>query len=212
MKRHFSLFDRFIRHADDMLHTLGSKPIASRPSPAIDAMPDRLNEAERQESIRLMRVNHTGEVCAQALYQGQSVTTRSSQLRKTFQQAAEEENDHLAWCEQRVKSLHGNTSKLNPLFYLGSFGIGAVAGVLGDRVSATFLAETEYQVVDHLSGHLQRLPPQDASSRLIVVQMREDELKHATTAEQAGTIELPQIVKTLMRGMSKIMTSLSYRI
>ncbi len=210
MERRYTLSDRLIGHADNMLRTLGAKPQAARPSPASPLNADHLNDAEKKESARLMRVNHTGEVCAQALYQGQSLTARSADLRDKFQQAASEENDHLAWCEERIASLDGKTSRLNPFFYSGAYAIGAVAGLMGDRVSAAFLAETEYQVADHLDRHLDRLPAQDQSSRSIIAQMREDELKHATTAEQAGAIPLPQPVKGLMRGMSKVMTGLSY--
>ena len=210
MSRKFTLTDRLIGHADNMLRTLAAKPVATRPCPAKQMDSDNLNLSESRESTRLMRVNHTGEVCAQALYQGQSLTARSEHLRETFKQAADEENDHLAWCEERINSLNGKTSKLNPLFYSGAYTIGAIAGLLGDRVSAAFLAETEYQVVAHLDRHLMQLPAQDQSSRQIIAQMRADELKHATSAEQAGAIELPEPAKQMMRGMSKVMTRLSY--
>ncbi len=193
-----------------MLQTLGTKPQPSRPSPAADMRKESLNPTEQKESVRLMRVNHTGEVCAQALYQGQSLTARSTELRNTFQQAAKEENDHLSWCADRIKEMNGKTSRLNPFFYAGAYAIGAFAGILGDRVSAAFLAETEYQVVEHLDRHLNRLPVQDSSSRSILSQMRDDELEHAKTAEQAGTIPLPKPVKGAMRAMSKVMTGLSY--
>lgn len=210
MERRYTLTDRIIEHADNMLRTLGTKPVATRPSPASRMNTIGLSPAETRQSARLMRVNHTGEVCAQALYQGQSLTARNAELRKTFQQAAEEESDHLTWCEERIASLNGRTSRLNPLFYAGSYALGAMAGALGDRVNAAFLAETEYQVADHLAGHLQRLPAHDHSSRSIVMQMREDELKHATSAEQAGAAPLPQPVKGLMRAASRMMTGLSY--
>lgn len=193
-----------------MLQTLGTKPQPSRPSPAADMRKESLNPTEQKESVRLMRVNHTGEVCAQALYQGQSITARSTELRNTFQQAAKEENDHLSWCAERIKEMDGKTSRLNPFFYTGAYAIGAFAGLLGDRVSAAFLAETEYQVVEHLDRHLNRLPVQDSSSRSILSQMRDDELEHAKTAEQAGAIPLPKPVKGTMRAMSKVMTGLSY--
>ncbi len=210
MRRNYTLTDRLIGHADNMLRTLAAKPTPGRPSPQRETNIDGLSHAEVKESSRLMRVNHTGEVCAQALYQGQSLTARNAELRKIFHEAAQEENDHLAWCEQRINTLNGKTSRLNPFFYSGAYGIGAFAGLLGDRVSAAFLAETEYQVVEHLDRHLQRLPARDQASRSIVAQMREDELKHATNAEQAGTTELPGAAKQLMRGMSKVMTTLSY--
>ncbi len=212
MKRHYTLTDRFIKHADHVLRTLVTKPRAARLSPAADLQIDHLNTTEQHESARLMRVNHTGEVCAQALYLGQSFTARNADLRDTFEQAADEEIDHLAWCEERIRELNGRTSRLNLLFYTGSCAIGMFAGFLGDRVSAAFLAETEYQVVEHLDRHLQRLPAQDRRSRDIVARMREDELKHATTAEQIGTTPLPESIKKLMRGASKIMTGLSYRV
>ena len=193
-----------------MLQTLGTKPQPSRPSPAADMRKESLNPTEQKESVRLMRVNHTGEICAQALYQGQSLTARSTELRNTFQQAAKEENDHLSWCADRIEEMNGKTSRLNPFFFTGAYAIGAFAGLLGDRVSAAFLAETEYQVVEHLDRHLNRLPVQDSSSRSILSQMRDDELEHAKTAEQAGTIPLPKPVKGAMRAMSKVMTGLSY--
>ena len=210
MHRQYSLSDRFLEHADGMLRTLFASPEPNRPSPDGDSNGHRLTEWEIDESKRLMRVNHTGEVCAQALYQGQSVTARDSRLRDTFQEAAEEENDHLAWCEHRVRSLGGRTSALNPIFYVGSFAIGAFVGLLGDRTSAAFLAETEYQVVDHLDDHLNRLPVTDRKSHKILEQMREDELGHAKTAENAGADELPDPVKGLMKLMSKFMTRSSY--
>ncbi|MYD77546.1 MAG: 2-polyprenyl-3-methyl-6-methoxy-1,4-benzoquinone monooxygenase [Gammaproteobacteria bacterium] len=210
MQRRYTITDRLIGHADSMLQTLGTKPQPSRPSPAADMRKESLNPTEQKESVRLMRVNHTGEVCAQALYQGQSLTARSTELRNTFQQAAKEENDHLSWCADRIEEMNGKTSRLNPFFFTGAYAIGAFAGLLGDRVSAAFLAETEYQVVEHLDRHLNRLPVQDSSSRSILSQMRDDELEHAKTAEQAGTIPLPKPVKGAMRAMSKVMTGLSY--
>ncbi len=210
MQRRYTLTDRLIGHADSMLHTLGTKPQASRPSPAADMRTEYLSPTEQKESVRLMRVNHTGEVCAQALYQGQSLTARSAELRNTFQQAAKEENDHLSWCADRIEQMNGKTSRLNPFFYTGAYAIGAFAGLLGDRVSAAFLAETEYQVVEHLDRHLNRLPVPDSNSRSILSQMRDDELVHAKTAEQAGAIPLPKPVKGAMRVMSKVMTGLSY--
>ncbi len=208
--RNFSLTDHIVSHADNMLRTLNAPPQSARPSPANHVPPDTLTKKETKESARLMRVNHTGEVCAQALYQGQSLMARSDEMRESLRCAAEEESDHLAWCEERIKSLNGKTSKLNPLFYAGSYAIGATSGFLGDRISAAFLAETEYQVAQHLDNHLQRLPQSDSNSRMILEQMRTDELKHAKTAENSGAISLSYATKTLMHGMSKIMTGLSY--
>lgn len=210
MDRRYSLSDHLIGHADNMLRTLFAPPSASRPSPATDIDNRDLEAWEKDEARRLMRVNHTGEVCAQALYQGQSLTARSPELRETFKEAAEEENDHLAWCEDRIKSLGGRTSRLNPIFYVGSYVIGAVAGLLGDRASAAFLAETEYQVTDHLNMHLKKLPAADRKSYSVVKQMSEDELKHAKTAEQVGDLKLSEPAKGAMRLMSRVMTGTSY--
>jgi len=208
--RNQSVTDQLIGHADNMLRTLFAPPYASRPSPADESRSQALTNWEKDESARLMRINHTGEVCAQALYQGQSLTARNSGLKRTFEQAAEEENDHLAWCEQRIRTLNGKTSKLNPIFYLSSYAIGAAVGLLGDRASAGFLAETEYQVADHLDSHLNRLPVSDRESRKVLEQMREDELKHAKTAEDSGADPITEPGKGLMRLMSKVMTSSSY--
>ncbi len=159
-----------------------------------------------------MRVNHTGEVCAQALYQGQALTARSHKVRADMAQAAQEENDHLAWCEQRLEQLGTHKSRLNPLWYGGSFAIGVVSGLLGDRVNLGFLAETEKQVVRHLDGHLQILPQHDKASRAIIDQMKIDEGKHATHALHAGGMELPSAVKRLMRAASKVMTTVAAKI
>lgn len=210
MNRHKRLSDSLVSQLDDTLRTLFAPATASRPSPANGNAEQDLSSSDKDEARRLMRVNHTGEICAQALYQGQALTARNPKLRETFQEAAEEENDHLAWCEERIKSLNGKTSKLNPLFYAGSFTVGAVAGALGDKTSAAFLAETEYQVADHLTQHIERLPATDHDSRKVLIQMREDELKHATTAEQSGAVPLSEPVKGLMRAMSKVMTGTSY--
>ena len=210
MNRQYTLADHLIGHADNMLRTLFAPAIASRPSPATEIDDKDLEAWEKNESRRLMRVNHTGEVCAQALYQGQSLTARDPELRETFQKAADEENDHLAWCEDRIKALDGRTSRLNPVFYAGSYMIGAFAGLLGDRTSAAFLAETEYQVSDHLERHLQRLPAADRKSQSIVKKMREDELEHAKSAEQSANLELSEPAKGVMRLMSRVMTGTSY--
>ena len=210
MNRQYTLADQLISHADNMLRTLCASAEPSRPSPADESRKQHLSNWEEDEARRLMRVNHTGEVCAQALYQGQSLTARNSDLRETFQQAADEENDHLAWCEDRIKSLNGRTSRLNPIFYVSSYAIGAIAGLLGDRTSAAFLAETEYQVAEHLDRHLQRLPVSDRSSQKVLKQMREDELKHAKSAEQSGAGILSEPAKGFMRVLSKVMTRSSY--
>lgn len=157
-----------------------------------------------------MRVNHSGEVCAQALYQGQALTARSDDIREKLERSAQEENDHLAWTAQRVDELGTHTSSLNLIWYAGSFAVGAVAGMVGDRWSLGFLAETEYQVVEHLTGHLTRLPAEDQRSRAIVEQMREDEGRHATVAIEAGAHNLPAPIKSLMRATAKVMTTAAH--
>lgn len=159
-----------------------------------------------------MRINHTGEVCAQALYQGQALTARLPEVRQAMEHAAEEEIDHLAWCEQRIRELGGRPSLLNPLFYGLSFGVGAVAGLISDKVSLGFVAATEDQVVKHLDEHLAQLPEQDHKSRAILEQMREDELQHATTALEAGGLRFPAPVKFGMTLLSKVMTKSTYRL
>jgi 3-demethoxyubiquinol 3-hydroxylase len=167
-------------------------------------------EAQRQHAAALMRVNHTGEVCAQALYQGQALTARSSRAQDALQRAAHEETEHLAWTAGRIEELGGRKSLLNPLWYAGSFALGAAAGLLGDRWNLGFLAETERQVVEHLDGHLQRLPVEDRRSRAIVEEMRLDESRHATTAHVHGAAELPLPARALMRVASSVMTRASY--
>jgi ubiquinone biosynthesis monooxygenase Coq7 len=161
-------------------------------------------------SAALMRVNHAGEVAAQALYQGQGMTARDPAVRDAMQQAAREEIDHLVWCRQRVEQLGSRTSYLNPVWYLGSFSLGALAGALGDKWSLGFLAETEHQVVRHLDTHLERLPEIDMKSAAILRQMRQDELRHATTAVESGAAELPGPVKRMMRLCSRVMTGTAY--
>jgi ubiquinone biosynthesis monooxygenase Coq7 len=188
----------------------GPAPAPGRASPATDKPDAELSAAERELSGRLMRINHTGEICAQALYQGQAATARLSEVRGKMQQAAQEENDHLAWTEQRIRELGGHTSYLNPLWYAGSFAIGALTGAIGDKWSLGFVAETERQVVRHLEGHLQRLPAEDRKSRTILEQMRDDEGRHATVAIESGGAELPEPVRQVMRCSSKIMTRTTY--
>jgi ubiquinone biosynthesis monooxygenase Coq7 len=166
----------------------------------------------REVSASLMRVNHVGEVCAQALYQGQALTSRSSEIREKMNEAAEEEIDHLNWCYQRIEQLDGHTSYLNPFWYLGSFALGLGAGLAGDKWSLGFLAETERQVVRHLKSHLERLPAEDTVSRAIVTQMAEDEERHAEMAVDNGAAELPQFVKNAMTVTAGLMTQLSERI
>jgi ubiquinone biosynthesis monooxygenase Coq7 len=209
--RKLSALDRLIAQLDQALHTVfGPAPGAGRPSPDAKHDDAGLTDAERALAGRLMRINHTGEICAQALYQGQAVTARLAQVRAKMEQAAQEENDHLAWTEKRIRDLGTHPSYLNPLWYAGSFAIGALAGVLGDKWSLGFVAETEKQVVEHLDGHLQKLPPADGKSRAILEQMREDEGRHATVAIESGAAALPQPVPQLMRLASKVMTETAY--
>ena len=212
--RRYSPLDHLVMNVDQALRTLAGKPLVTeRPNPA-QACADEaeLSEAEKDESIRLMRVNHCGEVAAQALYQGQALTARLDAVRERMERAAAEENDHLDWCEQRVGELGGRLSLLNPVWYLGSFAIGAAAGVAGDKWSLGFVAETEAQVIEHLDDHLQRISEKDVKSRAILEQMNVDEAKHGATAKRAGGAELPQPVRRLMKLVSQIMTSTAYRI
>ena len=202
--------DRLITGFDKGLRTVFAPAHAARTTPGEAASDAVLDEQQRREAAALMRVNHTGEVCAQALYQGQALTAREAPARDALEQAAREETEHLAWTEQRIAELGGAKSVLNPLFYAGSFAIGAVSGLLGDRWNLGFLAETEQQVVKHLEGHLQRLPANDEKSRAIVQQMRDDESRHATTALAHGGAELPAPVKAAMKLSSKVMTETSY--
>jgi ubiquinone biosynthesis monooxygenase Coq7 len=209
--RHYNTFDQLIMNLDQAVRTLAGKPLVTeRDNPANTQQETELTDAERTESARLMRINHAGEVAAQALYQGQALTARLETTRSSMEQAAREENDHLDWCEQRVKELDSHTSLLNPLWYLGSFGIGAVAGAIGDKWSLGFIAETERQVVSHLEEHLQRLPGGDKKSRAVVEQMKQDEAQHGATASASGGVELPGPVKKLMQLASKVMTRTAY--
>lgn len=209
--------DRLIMQFDRTLRTLAGTPSGTdRANPAdkleedIRADEDALTDSERLLSGRLMRVNHTGEVCAQALYQGQALTARSAEVRDALTQSALEENDHLNWCETRIKQLGSHTSVLNPLFYFGSFIIGSVAGKIGDRWNLGFVAETEHQVVKHLDKHLQRLPVQDQQSRIILTTMRQDESQHASKALAAGGARLPLPVRLAMKISSRLMTKTTY--
>ena len=205
-------FDQLIAQFDRALRTVGGVAEASRPSPA-DASPEaQLDARERRHAAALMRVNHVGEVCAQALYQGQALTARDPHARRQLERAAREEEDHLAWSAQRVAELGGRTSLLNPLWYAGSFAIGALAGALGDRWNLGFLAETERQVEEHLSGHLARLPQHDVRTRTVVEAMRADEARHRDTALALGAAELPRPVKRAMRLASGLMTRVAYRL
>jgi ubiquinone biosynthesis monooxygenase Coq7 len=207
--RHSTL-DKFISEFDTGLRTLLAKPHSQRAHPDQYVADAKLTDAEKRHASALMRINHTGEVCAQALYSGQAITARNAATSKTMQQAAHEETEHLAWCETRIHELGGRTSVLNPLFYAGSFAIGAAAGALGDKWSLGFLEETEHQVGEHLSSHLTQLPEADEKSRKIIEQMRVDEAKHANDAKLHGAAQLPAPVKFGMKLMSKFMTASTY--
>jgi ubiquinone biosynthesis monooxygenase Coq7 len=208
--RTFTIFDRLIGEIGKAINVLAAPVYANRASPAAAGGEVLLAEAERVASGRLMRVNHSGEVAAQALYQGQALTARDATVAGAMRQAAAEEMDHLAWCEQRLRELNGQTSLLNPLWYVGSFAIGAVAGVFGDRASLGFIAETEKQVEAHLRSHMERLPMADHRSRAIVDQMTHDEVAHGAQAASLGADELPFLLRSAMRLTSRVMTRSSY--
>ena len=202
----------FLVATDSALRTLFSKPRASRTCPTLANELTVLNADEKALSGALMRVNHVGEVCAQALYAAQALSTRDPLLRQKFLDAGREEGDHLAWTQERLDELGARPSLLNPLWYAGAFGLGLVAGRLGDRVSLGFVQETERQVESHLASHLERLPAGDHASRAIVAQMKADEARHAADAQAAGARELPAPVKTLMRAAAKLMTVVAHRV
>ena len=200
--------DRFIAQFDRALRAIAGVASASRPSPA-ESIPEGA-VGEREHAAALMRVNHVGEICAQALYQGQALTARNEHTRAALEQAAREEQDHLAWCAERIRELGGRLSLLNPLWYAGSFAIGAAAGALGDRWNLAFLAETERQVEEHLAGHLDQL--HDERTRAVVSAMQADEARHRRSALDMGAAELPEPVKRAMRLASRVMTTVAYRI
>jgi len=197
---------------DGALRTLFSAPRATRPCPVVPADETHLGAQERQHAAALMRVNHVGEVCAQALYTAQALVTRDAQLKRQLERAAREETDHLAWTAQRIEELGSRPSLLNPLWYAGAFTIGIVAARLGDPVSLGFVVETERQVEAHLAGHLERLPAEDTASRAIVAQMKDDEAAHADAALAAGARPLPPPVQALMRVAAKVMTTVAHRV
>jgi ubiquinone biosynthesis monooxygenase Coq7 len=212
-QRRLSLLDRVITEADSVMRTItNSGHAAARPSPSQGHADAELSEAERRHAAGLMRVNHTGEVCAQALYQGQALTAKLPTVRDEMQQAAAEEVDHLVWCEQRLRELQSRPSLLNPAWYGLSFALGAVAGAISDKVSLGFVAATEERVCNHLRDHLKSLPEEDRKSRLIVQKMLEDEQRHGDKALQAGGSEFPRQVKDAMTVVSQVMTRSSYRI
>lgn len=210
-KRHYSPFDKFIQQFDAGLRTvIGNPPLTERPNPAEEVPETELSAADKNLAGRLMRINHAGEVSAQGLYQGQALTARLSTVREKMERAALEENDHLAWCEQRCKELGTHTSLLGPFWYVGSLTIGALAGLAGDKWSLGFVAETEHQVVRHLDSHMAQINGEDKKTHAILQQMKDDEAHHATTALHAGGAELPFPIKKLMGLTSKIMTKTAY--
>lgn len=206
----FTPLDRLLVVADNALRTVSGAAHASRPAPG-EKCDDPVDSDDRRHVAGLMRVDHAGEVCAQALYAGQSLMARDEQVRSALERAGAEERDHLAWCAERLRELDSHASLLSPLWYAGSFALGVASGLAGDRWSMGFLVETERQVEKHIDGHLDRLPPGDARSRAILEQMREDEIVHASTGSSLGAAELPPPIKGAMRLMAKVMTETAYR-
>ena len=204
--------DTLLISADNALRTVFGRHQSARPHPSSGTDAPVLSEQDRQLAGALMRVNHVGEVCAQALYAAQAVTTHDPGLRAHFEEAVRDETDHLAWTERRLDELGDRTSWLNPLWYAGAFGIGLLAGRLSDRISLGFVVETERQVEQHLESHLDRLPANDTTSRVIVEQMRDDEVRHAVQAERVGGIPLPAPVRWSMRAAAKVMTTTAHYI
>ncbi|MEM7467814.1 MAG: 2-polyprenyl-3-methyl-6-methoxy-1,4-benzoquinone monooxygenase [Pseudomonadota bacterium] len=213
-KRILSRSDRVIGVFDDLLRSAAGhgKLPSVRPYPAGEQEIEHLNPAERKESAALMRVNHVGEVCAQALYAGQAAVAASPDVAELMRAAADEELDHLNWCEQRLRELGGRKSLLNPVWGGGSLVIGMLAGISGDKRSLAFIEETEVQVCEHLNGHLQRLPENDLRSRKVLQQMRDDEARHAETARREGAVQLSRFTKLMMKIQAKVMTTIAYKI
>jgi len=213
MDRNYSKIDRLIASIDDALRiSTGEAPQPFRDNPAGDIAPADLDEDQRRHVAGLMRINHTGEICAQALYAGQAATAHEDATREAMQLAADEEIDHLSWCEDRLKELDSQPSLFNPFWYAGSFAIGAIAGIAGDEWSLGFVKETENQVEAHLADHLERLPAGDGRSQAILDQMKVDEAKHADMAQEAGARDLPPPIRRAMAFTADIMKSLAYRI
>ncbi|MBU3725379.1 MAG: 2-polyprenyl-3-methyl-6-methoxy-1,4-benzoquinone monooxygenase [Burkholderiaceae bacterium] len=210
--RTLSPIDQFLGAADNFLRSIATTPPSSRPYPAKNIPEGNLSDTERKLAAALMRVNHSGEVAAQALYQGQAFTAKSPEMSKLLHEAAVEEADHLNWTAKRIEALGSRTSVLAPFWYVGAFTIGAIAGRMGDRVSLGFLAETERQVEQHLMEHMSRLPLADEASRAVVEQMKEDEAKHMNTALDHGGADLPGPVQMAMRASSKVMTTVAHYI
>ncbi|HEY1042814.1 MAG TPA: 2-polyprenyl-3-methyl-6-methoxy-1,4-benzoquinone monooxygenase [Telluria sp.] len=212
MNRHFNPLDHFVVGLDKAVRVIAGVATASRPTPAAHAADATMSEEEKRHAAGLMRVNHVGEVCAQALYDSQARFARSPEMKKKFEQAGREEEDHLAWTAQRLSELGYSTSILNPLWYAGSYVIGSVAANLGDKRSLGFVSETERQVEAHLTSHLDRLPPQDEKSRAIVRQMRDDEIIHGQAARDMGGVDAPLPIRLAMTAMSRVMTTTAYYI
>ena len=211
--RDYTPGDKLLINFDQAVRTLFGRPLVTERQDPSRKLPEAdLSEAEKDHIGRLMRINHTGEVCAQGLYQGQALTARDPRVRDSMETSAREENDHLDWCERRARDLGKGTSLLNPLWYVGSFALGAAAGVAGDRWSLGFVAETERQVESHLDEHLAQVPQQDQRTRAILEQMRDDEIEHGQKAERLGGADLPAPIKGAMKLMSKLMTATVYRI
>ena len=205
--------DRFIVEFDTALRSVVGGANAQRPTPGIESGANAaLDSEQRKHAAGLMRINHVGEVCAQALYQSQKLVARNAEIKAMLDHSAQEELDHLAWCETRLKELGSHTSYLNPFWYAGSFAIGLAAGLAGDKWSLSFVVETEKQVENHLQSHLQKLPEEDHRSRAIVDQMRMDEIEHGQAALHAGGVTLPEPIQKMMQAMSKVMTSTAYKI
>lgn len=209
--RQYSPLDHVLINADRALRTLFGRPqTTERRNPAAGLQEAELRDDQRKHVARLMRVNHTGEVCAQALYQGQALTARLPETRQRMERSAQEENDHLAWCEQRLKELGDRKSLLNPFWYAGSFAMGAAAGLAGDKWSLGFVVETERQVESHLDDHLEQIPAQDEKSRTILEQMKADEVRHAQIAKATGGVDLPAPIRAAMKLTSRVMTRTVY--
>ena len=210
-QRAYSPLDRILVNLDQAVRVVFGRPqVTERPDPAAGLPEPELSDTERRHIARLMRINHTGEVCAQGLYQGQALTARLPEVRAKLERSAQEENDHLAWCEDRIEALGDRKSLLNPIWYAGSFAIGAAAGLAGDRWSLGFVVETERQVERHLDHHLEQVPTHDAKDRAVLEQMRADEIHHADLAQTAGGAELPLPIRLGMRLASKVMTRTVY--
>lgn len=206
------MIDALITEFDKGLRTVFAQAPLDRPMPGAELPEAEMSAEDRRHAAALMRINHVGEICAQALYQGQALTSRDPAVRQAMQQAAHEETEHLAWTERRIAELGGRKSLLNPLWYLGALGIGVVAGRVSDAVNLGFLAETEHQVSLHLQDHLSRLPQQDARSIEVVRQMRDDEMRHARTAESMGAASLPPLAKNAMQAAANVMRAVAYRV